>query len=265
MRGLISGAVAGWGVALACAAGLHFGAAYAVFAVATPEAEPGGSPIAIEIESPPAAQASERADLPVGPPAPEIAPAAAAAPSVDVPPPKPEDLTQAPVTEREDAPLRAAEKPPEKPEPTPPETPPTPKVETTAAAAPASEAMAAPKLDVPPADQPSAPEGIGSAPIDEAAKRTWIKALVAHLDRHKRFPAGRKGSQGTFEVTLRFDVEPSGKLRASSVIKSSGDAAFDAAALQMMARADPLPVPPRDLIARDGGRFDVPIVFRARN
>lgn len=265
MRAIASGAVAGWGVALACAASLHIGAAWAVFAVGTPEDVPGGSPIAIEIESPPAAPKYEAAELPVGPPAPEIAPAAAAAPSADVPPPKPEDIVQAPLTEREDAPLQAAEKPPEKPEPPPPETPPTPKIETTAAAAPASQAMAAPTLDLPPAEKPSAPEGIGSAPIDEAAKRTWIKALVAHLDRHKRFPIGRKGGQGAFEVTLRFEVEPSGKLRSYSVIKSSGDAAFDAAALQMMTRADPLPIPPRDLIARDGGRFDVPVVFRAKS
>lgn len=265
MRGIVSGVAAGWGIGLVAAAGLHLGAAWAVFGVDAPEDVAGGSPIAIEIESPPAAPKSEAAELPVGPPAPEIAPAAAAAPSADVPPPKPEDIPPAPVTEREDAPLQAVEKPPEKPEPTPPETPPTPKVETAAAAAPASEAMAAPALDLPQAEHASAPEGIGSAPIDEAAKRTWIKALVAHLDRHKRFPAGRKGGQGTFEVTLRFEVEPSGKLRSSSVVKSSGDAAFDAAALQMMSRADPLPVPPKDLIARDGGRFDVPIVFRAKN
>ncbi len=265
MRGVATGALAGWGVALTCAASLHLGAAWAVFAVAPPADEPGGSAVAIEIESPPAAPKAEPTDLPVGPPAPEIAPAAAAAPSADVPPPKPEDVPQAPVTEREDAPLQAVEKPPEKPEPTPPDTPPTPKIETTAAAAPASEAMAAPKLDLPPAESPSAPEGIGSAPIDEAAKRTWIKALVAHLDRHKRFPAGRKGGQGAFEVTLRFEVEPTGKLRSAAVIKSSGDAAFDAAALQMMSRADPLPIPPKDLLARDGGRFDVPVVFRAKN
>lgn len=265
MRGVVSGAVAGWSVALLVAVGVHAGAAWAVFAVDAPEDEPGGSPVAIEIESPPAAPKAETAELPVGPPAPEIAPAAAAAPTADVPPPKPEDLPPAPVTEREDAPLQAAEKPPEKPEPTPPDTPPTPKVETAAAAAPASEAMAAPSLDLPPSERPSAPEGIGSAPIDEAAKRTWIKALVAHLDRHKRFPTGRRGSEGRYEVTLRFEIEPSGKLRAASVLKSSGDAAFDAAALQMMTRADPLPVPPKDLIAREGGRFDVPVVFRAKS
>lgn len=89
----------------------------------------------------------------------------------------------------------------------------------------------------------------------------WGIALVTAAS----LPVGRKRGQGTFQVTLRFEVEASGKLRSASVIKSSGDAAFDAAALQMMSRADPLPVPPKDLIARDGGRFDVPIVFRAKN
>jgi protein TonB len=46
------------------------------------------------------------------------------------------------------------------------------------------------------------------------------------------------------------------------IVKGSGDAAFDAAALDMLKRADPVPAPP-PLVADEGLLFSQPIVFQA--
>jgi protein TonB len=47
------------------------------------------------------------------------------------------------------------------------------------------------------------------------------------------------------------------------VVKGSGDAAFDEAAVAMVRRSDPLPAPP-PLIADDGLSFTVPVIFRVK-
>jgi TonB family protein len=49
---------------------------------------------------------------------------------------------------------------------------------------------------------------------------------------------------------------------SANVKRSSGDKAFDDAALMMMKRADPVPAPPPAL-ADEGLSFDLPVVFRA--
>jgi TonB family protein len=48
---------------------------------------------------------------------------------------------------------------------------------------------------------------------------------------------------------------------STSIEKGSGDAAFDEAALAMVRRADPVPVPP-PLIADEGLSFTLPVIFR---
>jgi protein TonB len=47
------------------------------------------------------------------------------------------------------------------------------------------------------------------------------------------------------------------------VIKGSGDAAFDNAALAMLKRSDPLPQPP-PLVADEGLTFTLPVIFRIK-
>ena len=45
--------------------------------------------------------------------------------------------------------------------------------------------------------------------------------------------------------------------------KSSGDTAFDEAALAMVKRSDPVPAPP-PLIADEGLSFTLPVIFRVK-
>jgi len=89
----------------------------------------------------------------------------------------------------------------------------------------------------------------------------WQKELVAHLDRHKRYPAERQ--QKAAEIHVRFTLDRLGHVLATSIEKSSGDSVFDEAALAMVRRSDPVPPPP-PLVADDGLSFTVPVIFRVK-
>jgi protein TonB len=98
----------------------------------------------------------------------------------------------------------------------------------------------------------------------ESARRirvTWQKELMAHLDKHKRYPAER--SQKSAEILVGFALDRMGHVLSTSIVKGSGDAAFDEAALAMVRRSDPVPQPP-PLVADEGLYFTLPVIFRVK-
>jgi TonB family protein len=98
----------------------------------------------------------------------------------------------------------------------------------------------------------------------ESARRvraTWQKELIAHLDKHKRYPTER--SLKAAEITLNFVLDRVGHVLSTTIVKGSGDAAFDEAALSMVRRSDPVPQPPA-VVADDGLSFTLPINFRVK-
>jgi TonB family protein len=122
-----------------------------------------------------------------------------------------------------------------------------------ATATPSSEAIQQGPRSVAPA------QGTG-----ESARRmraTWQKELVAHLDKHKRYPAAR--SQKSAEIVVGFALDRMGHVLSTSIVKGSGDAAFDEAALAMVRRSDPVPQPP-PLVADEGLSFTLPVIFRIK-
>lgn len=62
----------------------------------------------------------------------------------------------------------------------------------------------------------------------------WGARIRARIERNKRFPGGTRGSG---EVRLRVRVAPSGQLVGAQVIRSSGNAAFDGAAMRAVRQA----------------------------
>ena len=90
---------------------------------------------------------------------------------------------------------------------------------------------------------------------------TWQKELVAHLDRHKRYPAER--SQKSAEIMVSFALDRLGHVLSASIVKGSGDPAFDQAALAMVRRSDPVPPPP-PLVADEGLNFTLPVIFKVK-
>jgi TonB family protein len=90
---------------------------------------------------------------------------------------------------------------------------------------------------------------------------TWQKELVAHLDKHKRYPTQR--SQKSAEILVSFALDRMGHVLSITIAKGSGDAAFDEAALAMVRKSDPVPPPP-PLIADEGLNFTLPVIFKVK-
>lgn len=100
--------------------------------------------------------------------------------------------------------------------------------------------------------------------MGQAAQRVrviWQKELIAHLDKHKKYPSARQ--QKSAEIVVNFTLDRMGRVQSTSIVKGSGDAAFDEAALAMVRRSDPVPMPP-PLVADEGLSFTLPVIFRVK-
>jgi TonB family protein len=122
-----------------------------------------------------------------------------------------------------------------------------------ATATPSSEAIRKGQRSVAPAQ--------GTGDSARRVRVTWQKELVAHLDRHKRYPAER--SQKSAEILVSFALDRMGHVLAATIVKGSGDGAFDQAALAMVRRSDPVPPPP-PLVADEGLNFTLPVIFKVK-
>lgn len=247
-----------WVFAAAGAAALHFGCvalAVAHLQSADPDDALGARAIDIGIEL--ASPHGEPSDLPPGPDA-------------DATAASPEQVEQKAVIKETALPqaLPTETKDPDRVV-SPNESKKPPKEETDVAAAQsvastlsvATEATAMPtSTEVHEAQGSVAPaQGIGESA--ERIRGTWQKELVAHFDRHKRYPGDR--SQQPAEIMVRFSMDRMGHILSSEIVKSSGDASFDAAALNMLKRSDPVPPPPA-LVADEGLTFSLPVIFRVK-
>ena len=125
----------------------------------------------------------------------------------------------------------------------------------------AAEATAAPSLDNAPKAERSVAPSIGTGAAARRVRATWQKELMAHFDRHKRYPAERltKGA----EITVSFVLDRMGHVLSANIVKGSGDPAFDEAALSMIHRSDPVPQPP-PLVADEGLNFTLPVIFKVK-
>jgi TonB family protein len=128
---------------------------------------------------------------------------------------------------------------------------------TTSEAALAQEAMSAPSAPVIAAKSVTVSQGTGESRQRERV--SWQKELLAHLNRFKRYPNDR--SQRSAEVVITMSLDRTGRVLVAEVGTSSGDSAFDKAAVTMVERASPVPVPP-PAVADEGLTFSLPIVFR---
>jgi TonB family protein len=125
----------------------------------------------------------------------------------------------------------------------------------------ASEALAPPSVENAREAPRSAAPAQGTGDSLERVKTTWQRKLAAHLNRFKHYP-GTVSPRG-MTVVLTFTLDRLGHVSAATLRQSSGDRAFDQAALAMMTRADPVPPPP-PAIADDGLTFTMPVVFREK-
>jgi periplasmic protein TonB len=110
---------------------------------------------------------------------------------------------------------------------------------------PAQEATSKQTLDekAPEAETARAPNpGIGK----DRQKLTadWGRRISAYFDLHKRYPPDRSRSA---KVKVSLVLNRRGNVVSADVAESSGDPVFDAAAVSMIRRSDPVPTPPAGL------------------
>lgn len=248
-----------WGGAAVLAAALHAAAVAAALIQAPAEEGPDLGAPAIEVGIELAAPRREPSELPPGPESDAAAASTASIQQRVAPEEVREEREREQPTETEDPDRIVSPRPVEAPK----EEQPVAQQQQTEASAEsaAAEATAAPAVETKrEAVTAVAPTpGIGQSTMRE--RMTWQRQLVTHLDRHKRYPQG-KGRVGA-EILVSFTLDRSGRVVSASLVRGSGDAAFDEAAVAMVRRADPVPAPP-PLVADEGLTFTVPVVFRAR-
>lgn len=106
---------------------------------------------------------------------------------------------------------------------------------------------------------PSATFGAGLTPSELPS--TWKSRLLAHLDRHKRYPANAGGVSGI--SLLSFTMDRQGRVLGFFIARSSGSTPLDEETLAMIQRAAPLPAVPNE-IPGEPLQFTVPVRFSVR-
>lgn len=130
----------------------------------------------------------------------------------------------------------------------------TPSVESVAA-----DATAMPSSENIPDGKRSTAPALGIGDSARLVRATWEKEIAVHFSKHKRYPAGRAPRK--LDVEVKFEIDRLGHLLSSAVTHSSGDIAFDEAALAMLKRADPMPPPP-PAVADNGLSFNMVVNFK---
>lgn len=200
--------------------------------------EPAGvslQPIFVDLAPAPVAQQVSTEDVAPGP---EMQQADAPPPE----PPKPQEIEQLPPTPPQPEPVVAA--PPKvepKVEPSPVKPQPVQEKKKPAKKPPAPRTSAPQKADRVAPDAPSATSGASAA----AAAASYRSILVAHLQRFKQYPDNANGASG--RPTVAVTITRGGRVTGSRLVKSSGVAVLDQAALALVQRAQPMPPFPPEM------------------
>jgi periplasmic protein TonB len=95
----------------------------------------------------------------------------------------------------------------------------------------------------PEADRARAPN-LGIGKDRQKLTADWGRKISAYFDLHKRYP---KDTRKSAKVKVSLVLNRRGNVVSVDVAESSGDPAFDDAALSMIRRSDPVPKPPAGL------------------
>jgi TonB family protein len=124
---------------------------------------------------------------------------------------------------------------------------------------PAQEATSRQSLDekAPEAERTKAPN-IGIGKDRQRLTADWGRRISAYFELHKRYP-DKKNKAATVKVSLVLNRR--GNVVSVDVAESSGDTAYDEAAVSMIRRSDPVPTPPAGL-TDDQFRFSLDVNFK---
>jgi protein TonB len=103
----------------------------------------------------------------------------------------------------------------------------------------------------------------GAEVVPAALLRRWQSALVAHIERFKRYPPEARAHNERGVARIAFSIDHDGRIVDSHVVQSSGFPVLDAESIAMLARAQPMPRPPAKLPDSELS-FVVPVRFAIR-
>ncbi len=245
-----------WGVAAILVTCGHAAVVLAAFDWNRAEPMPSQAPVAILIDM---VAAPDKPPLDVAP-GPETTESVQEQETRPVETAKVEPTIELPKTEPQEN--AAVVLPPPLPEPAPEERPkpkPEPKAEnkpeekkkSESSRASASPSFRAPRVAT------AAAQAAGAAQAMAVAPASWKGAVLAALNRHKRYPGG---ASGTGTAMIAFSMNRSGQVTSARLLQSSGDRALDEEAVSLPRRASPLPPPPSEV---GGGaiNLNVPVRF----
>lgn len=98
---------------------------------------------------------------------------------------------------------------------------------------------------------------IGTA---QEIRERYEQQISAWIQQHKLYPAQANGAEG--RVVARMRIDRSGYVRYYAIEQSSGNSVLDAAAIDMIRRANPVPAVPANYPAGSLIEFLIPITFR---
>lgn len=114
----------------------------------------------------------------------------------------------------------------------------------------------------PPVPQTTAPKSIAAPTAERLSSETrpdWEAAVLAHLERFRRYPPRARAARQQGVVQVRFTMDRSGAVLTSAIARKSGFFTLDQAALDTLRRAQPLPPIPSG--RPDTVELTVPIQF----
>lgn len=95
----------------------------------------------------------------------------------------------------------------------------------------------------------------------QAIRERYEMQISGWIQTHKTYPAEAQGREG--RVVVRMRIDRAGYVRYYALEQSSGVNALDAAAIDMVRRANPVPAVPANYPAGNLIEFLIPITFRA--
>jgi protein TonB len=99
-----------------------------------------------------------------------------------------------------------------------------------------------------------------TAATAQAVREKYELEISTWIQRHKLYPAEAGGKEG--RVVVRMRIDRTGYVRYYAIEESSGSSVLDAAAIDMVRRANPMPAVPPTYPAGNLIEFLIPIVFR---
>lgn len=100
-----------------------------------------------------------------------------------------------------------------------------------------------------------------AAQTEQTIRERYTQQISGWIGRHQLYPAAAAGRAG--RVVVRVRIDRGGYVRYYAIEESSGVEALDAAAIDMIRRANPMPAAPANYPAGNLIEFLIPISFRA--